>query len=136
LVTCLASPIVFPAVAFGAGSRIHSSVNHVLVKIVATVRQVPFGRIRVFIARLDLFAMGMAVGAERFRMTGGAGHSLALSVEAMLLIELSRLVIERLPLVGMAFAAIGHPRNLHRVHPGKAGGVRAGVEQGQEQRGH
>lgn len=49
--------------ALGAGGRGDLAVNFVLAQVVAAVRQVPFGRIGVFVARLDL-SPGMTVGAE------------------------------------------------------------------------
>jgi len=60
-------------VALEAQSRVYPAVYHVLVEIVAAVGQKAFRRILIFVARLDLFLVRVAVAAERFPVTEIAG---------------------------------------------------------------
>lgn len=121
--TYFAPLVILPAVALGAGSRIDLSVDHVLAEEVAAVRQVSRGRTRVLVARLDLLPVRVTVGAVGVLMTGGTGQALILRVVAMLLKEGRRLVIERLPLVGMTVAAVGHGCHFHGMFLDDAGGL-------------
>lgn len=124
---CGAPLVVLSAVALGAGGRVDPPVDLVLAQVVATVRQVPLGGVGELVAWFDLLLMGMAVGAERFLMAGGAGQALPLGVKAVLGEEVRRLVVERLPGVGMAFTAIGHSRDRLRMGLDDAGSVGARI---------
>ncbi len=130
--TCLAPLVVLPPVALRTGSRTDLPVDHVLAQVVSTMRQVPLGRAGVLVARFDLLLVCMTVGAERILMTGGTRQPLVLGVKTMLLVEVGRLVIEGLPLIGVALAAIRHARNHHGVFFNNAGlGKRVGCAHNQ-----
>lgn len=58
---------------FDARNGVNPSVDFVLAHIIATMREGAFGGITEFIARLDIFPVGVAVGAERFVVAGVAG---------------------------------------------------------------
>lgn len=67
-------------------------------------------------------------------MAGGAGQPLLLGIETMLVEEAGRSMIERLPGVGVTFAAVGHFHNFLGMYLDQAGRVGARMEDAQDQR--
>lgn len=89
------------------GCRIYLAVNFMLVQIIAPVRQVPSRGFLKLVARLDLFLVRVAVGAEGLRMADFAGLFMLRRVE-LVLSHVTRPVIKVVqcrPPVGMTFAA-------------------------------
>lgn len=107
--------------AFDAGSRVDPPVDLMLAQVIATVRQIPLGRIRELAAWLYISLASVAVGAEGLCMTGGTDHPLVLSIEAMFVEEARRLVVQQFPVVGVALATVRQFSNFFRMHSGFAG---------------
>ena len=66
---------------FHARSWVYPAVDFMLVQVITTVGQGPFGRILIFIARLQLFLVCVTVGAERLFVANFAGTALLLCIE-------------------------------------------------------
>jgi len=116
-------------------SWIDFAVNLVLVQVIAPMREIAFRRVLVFVARLDLLLVGVAVGTEGFLVTGGAGI-FGSGISAMFCHEIRGLVIQGSPRVAMAFAAVGKSLNRFGMHSGDTVGVCTGIENAQQQWHH
>jgi hypothetical protein len=112
--TCLAPIVISSPVATETLRGVNLAVYHVLGKIVSAMREPPLGSILVFIACLELILDGMAVGAERFRMTYRANLTVLSGGEAVGLGPAGFMVHLR-PLIRMALAADGHSLDRERM---------------------
>jgi hypothetical protein len=83
--------------AFNARNRINLAVNFMLIEIIAPVRKGSLGDVAEFITRLDIFAVGMTVGTERFVMAGVAGLTGRCGIKAVLAHKIRGAVVEGAP---------------------------------------
>jgi hypothetical protein len=84
------------------------------------------------VARQNLFLVGMALDTERFLVAGAAGGLLLCGVELVLEVKILRLVVQRRPLICVAFRAPWKPLYFLRVHARDAAGIGTGIKK----RGH
>ena len=113
--------------ALHAGGRIDSAVYLVLAQVITAMWQVALDSIAKFGTRFKLFFVGVAVGTERFRMTGITGV-LCPGIVLVLQHKIGCLVVKRTPVIGMAFRAVGESFYLFRMHPGNAVCIRTGIQ--------
>jgi hypothetical protein len=113
---------------FQTGRGVDPAFDPVPVQIIAAVRERPFRRVLVLVAWLDLFLVGMAIGAERFLMTGRTDRFLLSGIKLVPAVKVVRLVIQGAPLILMALAAVDKSFDFLRVLSGNTRGVGAGME--------
>jgi len=101
-------------VATEARRRVEPAVNPVLHQIIAPVGQRHLGRTLIFVARLQLIFMRMAIGTEGLFMANIAGLLILGQIEFMPRNVICRMVHRRL-VVGMTIAAEGRRGQLYRV---------------------
>jgi hypothetical protein len=79
--------VVGSAVTPVTAGRVNLAFYHVQREEISAMHQLPIGPVTMFNRRLDLYVIGMAVGAERTFMTGGAQPVVTRRIEAVVLDE-------------------------------------------------
>jgi hypothetical protein len=132
-VTRDAPPVVTLAVTFETGDRVDSPVDPVPGKIVSPMGHSAPRLVFVFVARLELFLVGVAVGTEGLGVTGHAECLVPPGLKTVGRGEISGVIVGRLPFA-VTLAAEGGPVQLLGMGSGKAPG--AGTGSGKESQNH